>query len=379
MEDLSLMRWNWQKPEWPEFRYNRQKIVRSSEDFTLAAGKWIGAFTHLGEDDRQALEVALLSTEALETSLIEGEILDRNSVQSSIQRQLGLKSDGRRVRPSEQGIAELMVNVYRHYREPLTHKRLFSWHRMVMRGRSDIKEVGCYRSGGDPMRIVSGPIHAPDVHFEAPPAAQVPAEMERFIDWFEGGKSKLHVLERAALAHLYFESIHPFEDGNGRIGRAIAEFAVSQTVGEPVLLSLSQTISRKKKRYYEELAGASRALDVDDWISYFAETLMESGQRSFQTVAFILGKARLMEQLRGRLNPRQEKALLRVFAEGIDGFRGGLSSANYRSITRTSPATATRDLTDLVAKGALIKTGTGKNTRYRLPENLSMLKENGGN
>jgi Fic family protein len=202
-----------------------------------------------------------MSEEAVTTSAIEGEVLDRASVQSSILRQLGLASpDKRRVMPAEQGIAEMMVDLYQSFSRQLSDEMLFEWHRMVTSGRKDLGDIGRYRTGREPMQIISGPIGAPTVHFEAPPSKRVPAEMKRFISWFNrtapGGKEPLPAITRAGTAHLYFESIHPFEDGNGRIGRAIAEKAMTQSFGQPVLVALATTILAHQKSYYEALERA---------------------------------------------------------------------------------------------------------------------------
>ncbi len=361
------MAWNWEQEEWPEFRYDKARAAVLERQFLVNSGKWLGVCSHLDQNDGERLKIGLLSAEAVESSGIEGEILNRDSVQSSIQRQLGFKADGRRVLPSEQGIAELMVDVHQSYEEALTHDKLRSWYEMVTRGRTDLREMGGYRSNPEPMRVVSGPIHNPVVHYEAPPSSRIPGEMDIFLEWFESSRKSLPAMVRASLAHLRFESIHPFEDGNGRVGRALAEYALSQSLGKPVLLSLSQCIARHRKRYYDELARSSRTMDATRWVEYFSGIIVEAQDAGFRMVEFILGKARLLNRLRGHLNPRQEKALLRVFAEGVDGFKGGLSSSNYQSITGASAATATRDLTDLVAKRALVKTGEHRSTRYWLP------------
>jgi Fic family protein len=361
------MAWNWEQNDWPDFRYEKARTEEKEKQFLLHSGKWLGVWSHLDEEDGGRLKIVLLSAEALESSAIEGEFLDRDSVQSSLQKQLGFKTDGRRVLPSEQGIAELMVDVHQNYEDPLTHEKLGRWHEMVTRGRTDLRERGTYRTNPEPMRVVSGPIHNPTIHYEAPPSNRVPREMDLFLKWFESSRKSLPAMARASLAHLRFESIHPFEDGNGRVGRAIAEYALSQSLGAPVLLSLSQCITRNRKRYYDELARASETMDATRWVEYFSDTILETQERGFRLVEFVLAKTRLLNRLRGRLNPRQQKALLRMFAEGIDGFKGGLSSSNYQSITGASPATATRDLADMVAKGALVKTGEHRSTRYWLP------------
>ena len=302
------------------------------------------------------------------TSEIEGEILDRASVQSSIRRQLGLATDRRRVRPQEQGIAEMMVDLYRSFAEPLSDETMFRWHRMLTSGRRDLSDIGHYRTHADPMQIVSGPPDSPEVHFDAPPSAGVPPEMVRFIDWFNrtapGGTQPLPALTRAGIAHLWFVCIHPFEDGNGRIGRAIAEKSLAQSLGRPTLTALAATILAQRRAYYEALERSNRGIELTDWLRWFAATVIEAQRRTQVLVDFLIDKTRLLDRMQGKLNERQHKALLRMLREGPDGFRGGLSAANYIAITRASPATATRDLADMVAKGALTRTGERRHARY---------------
>jgi Fic family protein len=311
-----------------------------------------------------------MSTEAVTTSEIEGEILDRASVQSSLRKQLGLATDERRVRPAERGIAEMMVDLYRSYAKPLSEETLFRWHRMVMSGSPNVKNIGFYRIGAEPMQVVSGPVHNPRVHFEAPPSARVPLEMERFIAWFRqtetGRDETLPALTRAGIAHLYFESIHPFEDGNGRIGRAIAEKALAQSLGQPTLTALAATILGRRKRYYAELESANKENDITRWLMWFAGAAIEAQRRTIALVGFLIDKTRLLDQLRGQLNERQEKVLMRMFREGPEGFRVGLSAGKYSTITGSSPATTTRDLADLVAKGALTREGERRYARYHI-------------
>jgi Fic family protein len=224
------------------------------------------------------------------------------------------------------------------------------------------------------MQIISGAIGKPRIHFEAPPARRVPAEMKRFVAWFNrtapGGAKPLPALARAGAAHLYFESIHPFEDGNGRIGRAIAEKALTQAAheisDEPVLLSLSATILAHRGDYYRALERANKNNEITVWLAWFAGIALEAQQRTIASVDFLIEKTRLIDSLRGEINDRQHKALLRMLREGPEGFKGGLSASNYAKITGASPATTTRDLIDLVARGALIRTGELRHARYHL-------------
>ena len=364
------MRWNWQKPDWPNFTWDRAQIAIAEEQFLLGAGVVIGSVKHLPEKAHHQLLVEVMSAEAVTTSKIEGEVLNRVSVQSSILRQLGLTADKRRASPAEQGIAEMMVNLYRSSLEPLSEEMLFAWHRMVAAGRRDLTDVGQYRTSEEPMQIVSGPIGASKIHFEAPPSRQVPLEMKRFLTWFNrtgrGGAEPLPAITRAGIAHLYFESIHPFEDGNGRIGRAIAEKSIAQSVGQPVLIALATAILGRQRQYYEALEEANRKNNITEWLNWFALISLESQRRNHAQVEFVIAKAKLLDRLGGHINARQQKALLRMFREGPEGFKGGLSAGNYGTMTGASPATATRDLADLVERGALTRSGERKHARYTL-------------
>jgi len=372
------MAWNWQYPDWPKFGWERARLAAAEQQFLLAGGILLGTVLHLGIEERDQITIEAMSTEALTTSEIEGEILDRASVQSSIRKQLGLASDNRQVGPAEQGIAEMMVDLYRSFAAPLSGETLFRWHRMVS-GRHDLHDVGRYRTSAEPMQVVSGPAHSPKVHFEAPPSSQVESEMARFIAWFgrtgPRGEEPLPALTRAGIAHLYFESIHPFEDGNGRIGRAITEKSLAQSLGKPTLTALAATILARRKSYYDALAAANKQNEITNWLAWFAGTAIEAQRRTIALVEFLIDKTKLLDRLRGQLNERQEKALSRMFREGPEGFKGGLSAGNYSTITGASPATATRDLADLVAKGALVRAGERRHARYYLAVPLRVVRQ----
>jgi Fic family protein len=362
--------WNWQQEDWPEFRYDASKLEAFEAEFLRQSGVFSGAVRHVGDEDRQQLTIELISDEALKTSEIEGEILNRDSLQSSIRQNFGLTADDRKIPPAEQGIAQMMVDLYRHFDAPLTDDLLFRWHEMLMNGRRDMKDIGMYRRDESPMQVVSGPLHAPKVHFEAPPSPVLPKEMKRFIQWFEQtapkGKAPLRILTRAGIAHLYFVTIHPFEDGNGRIGRAIAEKALSQGLGQSSLIALSHTINSKRKAYYDMLERSNKRNEITEWLVYFAKTLLEAQDYAQRMLDFLIAKTKFFDRFRGQFNERQEKVVARMFREGPNGFKGGLSAENYIRITGTSRATATRDLQDLVDKQALTRTGSLKSTRYHL-------------
>lgn len=369
------MLWNWQLSDWPDFRFDATSIRAAEDRFLKGSGVVIGALHHFDANERHGLTIELISQEVVESSAIENEILDRASVQSSLARHLGFAADQRRANAAEAGAAELMADVYRNHAAPLDDRTLFAWHAMLMNGRRDITDVGRYRTHEDAMQIVSGAIHAPRVHFEAPPSKTIPMEMSRFIAWFNksapSSPKPLPAITRAAIAHLWFESIHPFEDGNGRIGRAIAEKALAQSLSAPTLTALAETIHRHRKAYYAALHTGSQSNDVDPWLAWFADIVIEAQARTITRIRFLIEKTRMLNRLRSEINERQEKALIRIFREGPDGFDGGLSAGNYRTITGASLATATRDLADLVEKGALIRTGERRYARYRLTIGIS--------
>ena len=364
------MTWNWQQPDWPDFTYDSGALEPLERQFLLQSGEFIGACKHIGRDDQETLKIELISDEAVKTSAIEGKILNRDSVQSSLRQQLGLGLERPSVMPAERGMSRMMVDLYRRYAAPLTDKTMFDWHSMLLSGDTSIRAIGGYRTHVKPMQVVSGPDYKRTVHFEAPPSTRVPEEMECFIAWFNdtapGAKKPLPALTRAGIAHLYFVCIHPFEDGNGRIGRALAEKSLAQNLAQPSLIALAYTIERRRKDYYAALERNNKENEINEWLSYFASTVLEAQRNTIKRVDFYVAKAKFYERLRGKLNVRQEKAVARMFREGIDGFKGGLSAENYISITGASRATATRDLQNLVEKRALTRTGELRHTRYHL-------------
>lgn len=364
------MPWNWTHTDWPNFRYDSAEIEPLERQFLLSSGEILGAVRHVTGDERDQLRIELLSEEALCTSAIEGEVLDRSSVQSSLRRQFGLATDGAPAKPREQGIAEMMADVYSGFAAPISRETLCRWHGMLLSHDRGLETIGAYRRHDEAMQIVSGRVDWPVVHFEAPPSAQVPGEMQIFIDWFNrtapDGTAPLPALTRAALGHLWFESIHPFEDGNGRLGRALAEKSLAQNIGQPSLIALAYTIERDRKSYYDQLETHQKTLDVTPWLVWFGETVLKAQQVTLERVAFFIAKAKFYDAYRDRLNERQAKVVERMFREGPTGFKGGLSAENYIAITGTSRATTTRDLQDLVKMGALTRTGERRHTRYSL-------------
>ncbi len=363
--------WNWQLKKWPHFSYDKEALKELEYRFSQNRGTVLGVLKHVHETSKDDLLVEILSEEAIKTSEIEGEVLNRESVQSSIKRNLGLKADKRKIPPAEYGISEMMVDLYLNYDKPLSHKQLFQWHEMITNGRRDLTNIGCYRTHEDPMQVVSGRLYEPKVHFEAPPSKQVPKEMEQFISWFnalhnETEKEGILPLAKAGIAHLYFVCIHPFEDGNGRIGRAIAEKSIALSINKPSLISLSHTIEANRKKYYNSLADNNTTLEITDWLVYFGQTILDAQENTLKRIDFLIEKTKFFDRYFSQINERQLKVIQRLFEAGHTGFEGGLSADNYKKIAKTSASTATRDLQDLIDKQILIKTGTLKHTRYFL-------------
>ncbi|MFC2109942.1 Fic family protein [Bacteroidota bacterium] len=362
--------WNWLLKNWPHFSYDKNILEKLELQFSQNTGTVLGAIKHIEGVSKDDLLVEILSNEALKTSEIEGEILNRESVQSSIKKNLGLSKDVKKAPPAEFGISEMMVDLYLNYDKTLNHEQLFEWHKMLTNGRRDLTDIGRYRTHESPMQVVSGRLDKPTVHFEAPPSNRMTEEMEQFITWFneihDPKYSKMLPLVKAGLAHLYFVCIHPFEDGNGRIARALAEKSIALSTGQPTLISLSHTIEAHKKNYYQALENNNRELEVTDWLLYFGETILEAQQNTLKRIDFIVEKTKFFDRHSSQLNERQLKVVTRLFEAGHTGFDGGLSAKNYVKIAKTSESTATRDLKDLTDKQILIKSGTLKSTRYQL-------------
>jgi len=363
--------WNWQQDDWPNFSYDNERLGSLENEYTRESGISLGVMRHLSKKDQDELRIKIICSEALKTSEIEGEFLDRDSLQSSICKEFGMgeKYLHGNIKPEEAGIAMMMKDLYINFNSPLTNETLCAWHDMLFTGRIDL-ERGKYRTSNDDMRVVSGRIDKPEIHFIAPPASKIQKEMDLFISWFNrtapGVEASLSPLIRAGIAHLYFITIHPFEDGNGRIARALTEKSLSQNLGKPTLIALSSTLSDKKKDYYKILELQNKNNQITPWLFYFGKTVIQAQKQTIKQVDFVIAKAKFFNAYETLLNLRQKKAVLRIFKEGPKGFSGGFSAKNYISITKTTSATATRDLKDLVNKEIFLKTGKLKSTRYEL-------------
>lgn len=365
------MKYNWQRSDWPDFQYDLEGLQESLIRFAQKSGRVDGLLAALPQKEQVDARINMMVSEAMKTSEIEGEMLSRPDVMSSIKNHLGLNMEPQQVGDLRaEGVAGLMLRVREDRLKPVSQKMLFEWHTLLMMGSPRVRS-GAWRKHTEPMLIVSGTIGNEQIHYEAPPSIAVPGEMKRFVQWFnlsakgKNGEAAFPPV-RAAVAHLYFESIHPFEDGNGRVGRALSEKALSQGLGHPAWLSLSKAIEADRAGYYAALKQAQRSVDITHWIFWFVKTLVRAQETAEADIVFVLKKITFFDRVRGQLNERQRKVIRRMFKEGPCGFQGGMAAKKYMGIAKTSKPTATRDLQDLVEKGVFIPLGGGRAARYQI-------------
>jgi Fic family protein len=363
--------YNWQLPDWPIFKYQLDGFEALLMAIAENLGEARGVMRALPKELIESSAIDMMVNEALMTSAIEGEFISRADVYSSIRNNLGLNEKKEPIRDRRAGgISKVMIAVHKAFQEPLTEEMLFSWHRDLFESQKSIG-AGYWRAHEEPMQVVSGPIGETRIHFEAPPSATVQKEMKNFIRWFNStapGKTKEieNAAVRSAIAHLYFESIHPFEDGNGRIGRAVAEKALYQGAGRSIPLSLSTAIEAKKELYYRQIQAAQRTNQITAWIGYFLETVLEAQEIAKETIEFVIAKTRFFDQHYGELSERQLSVLNRMLRDGPHSFEGGMSARKYIAITGVSKATATRDLQEMESLGILKRIGGGRSTRFEV-------------
>lgn len=369
------MRYNWQHEDWPNFTYTISDDLQNLiYRYGLLASRLSGKLSQTINETKNDAVIDLMVSEAIKTSAIEGEHFDDADVRSSIRSQLGLSTNPKRIKDEKaESLAKLMIDARQTFHAPLSEQMLFEWHKLIISDPFAQKRmpVGQWRT--EIVQIVSGAIGAERIHFEAPPPESVPKEMTAFIAWFNttnptNGSTKISGPLRSALAHLYFESIHPFADGNGRIGRTLSEKALSQDLGSPVLLSLSNTIHAKRKKYYQELSFASTdGMDVTQWITYFVDVICLAQSDAEQKITHVLYKTNFFDKYDATFNDRQRKVIKKMFDAGPSGFKGGISARKYMTITGCSKATATRDLSDLLHKGCIKQLeGSGRSVSYVL-------------
>ncbi len=357
-------------PGWPEFRWNEAGLTQRLAALRHEQGRLIGRMEALGFDLRAEAVLATLTQDVLTSSEIEGEFLDRDQVRSSVARRLGLEIGA--LPPTDrhvEGVVEMMVDATQNYAAPLTADRVFAWHAALFpTGRSGMTKirVGAWRDGrSGPMQVVSGPIGKERVHFEAPTADRLDQEMTAFLDWWNQDQGLDPVL-KAALGHFWFVTLHPFDDGNGRIARAIADMGLARSEQSPQrFYSLSSQIGLERQAYYNVLETRQKGdLDVSDWLAWFMGCLERAIGGAQDTLSEILAKARFWADLEAEpINARQRMVLNRL----LEGFDGKLTSSKWARLTHASPDTALRDITDLVARGVLVKdTAGGRSTSYAL-------------
>jgi len=361
-----------ERPDWPEFTWDASAIAHELAAIRHRQGRLLGRMEALGFDLRSEAGLAVLTSDVVKSSAIEGEKLDPNEVRSSLARRLGLDFAGL-PRPSRdvEGVVEMLLDATRSSAAPLTQERLFGWHAALFpTGRTGLSRitVGAWRTAeSGPMQVVSGPIGHERVHFEAPRAQRLEAEMRRFLRDFESPSATDPVL-RAGIAHLWFITIHPFEDGNGRIARAIADLALARADGtKERFYSLSSQLEAERKDYYSELESAQRGdLDITRWLAWFLGCLGRAIDGADGTLAAVLRKGRLWQRLQKRpVNERQQTVINRMLGD----FVGVLTSSKYAKLAKCSSDSALRDIQELAARGILVKNdGGGRSTSYRLAE-----------
>jgi Fic family protein len=367
----------WQSSKWPHFKVDLAALQPAIAATRFSQGRAMGLATHLQLPDLVALQLQGWSDEALATAQIEGEILQLNSVRASAARRLGL-ADGKKNKRDARAEAtlNLLEGALQNSHRALSHQTLFDWQAALFpTGRSGTQKIltGAYRTHSEPMQIVTPRMGKPDlVHYQAPASEDVKGHMDLFIQWFNSSLGKQDGLVRAALAHLWFETIHPFEDGNGRIGRALVEMALAQDLQtEQRLWSLSQQIWHERSAYYEQLQSATSSanMDVTPWVQWFVACIHKAADSSWGQMQSAMRKTRFWADLRElllSLTPSQSKAINKLYDAGPDGFSGGLSTEKYVNLCGVSRATAYRELTALCEAGLLVQTGSGRGTRYQL-------------
>jgi Fic family protein len=365
----------WQRNDWPHWVYDRKRLALPLAQLHLAQGYLLGRMHDLGLNLRDQATLRILTEEVLKTSEIEGETLKLDSVRSSIARRLGV--DIGALAPADRyvdGVVDMVLDATRGHNIPLTTERLFGWHAaMFPTGYSSLTKirVGQWRDDAQgPMQVVSGPMHRQKVHYEAPPAVLLDAEVGNFLNWFNLDNLRVDNQDdpvvKAGLAHLWFVTVHPFEDGNGRIARAVGDMALARAEKSAQrFYSLSAQIQREREEYYDRLEATQKGdLDITAWLEWFLGCLLRAIQSADETLAQVLAKARFWQHWAGMpLNDRQIKLLNKL----LDGFDGKLTSSKWAAIGKCSQDTALRDITELMERGVLKKSeASGRSTSYEL-------------
>jgi Fic family protein len=366
----NMAKYIYQQDAWPQFQWDQAGLAEQLAAVSRHQGRLIGRMEALGLTLRAEAVLEALTEEVIKSSDIEGETLDREQVRSSLARRLGMDIAGLKTADRNvEGVVEMMLDATQNFDKPLTSERLFGWHAALFpTGRSGMSRivVGAWRTEeSGPMQVVSGPYGKEKVHYEAPAFDQLDNEMAAFLDWFEKGPTIDPVL-KAAVAHLWFVTIHPFDDGNGRIARAIADMALARSENSSQrFYSMSAQIRAERKAYYDILEATQKGdMDITGWLRWFLACLDNAFGGAEVVLENVISKARFWEALAGeKLNDRQQAMLNRL----LDGFEGKLTSSKWAIITKTSQDTASRDINDLVDRGILRKDDAGgRSTSYSL-------------
>lgn len=360
----------WQRENWPDFRWDSEALLEPMSRLSHLHGLLNGRMSMLGFNEKSQSLLSAMTDELISSSEIEGVLLNPKSVRSSLARRLGIEDDGLLAEDHYvEGLVDVMLDAVHNYTAPLTAERLFGWHAALFPlGRSGMHSitVADWRKGEEPMQVVSGAFGHEKVHYEAPASADVPAEMARLIDWYNSSDQSSFIM--AAVAHLWFVTIHPFDDGNGRISRTIADMLLARLdLGSGRYYSMSAEINRNKKAYYEILERTQKGdLDITEWILWFFNCLEKAITRTSTVVERTLEKAAYWDKFRDvEINERQRKVINRLW----DGFDGKLTTSKWAKICSCSQDTALRDINDLISKDMLRDSGeSGRSTNYLLPE-----------
>jgi Fic family protein len=362
----------WRRQGWPHWRWDAGRLLAPLSQARLAQGKLLGKVAGLGFELDLKVRADVLAEETLQTAAIEGQHLNPESVRSSVARRLGLPTAG--LRPIERpvdGLVQMLLDATTRHDLPLTAERLCGWQAALFpTGYSGMRriQVGAWRKGS--MEVVSGPIGRETVHFEGPPPGRLQIEVVSFLEWFGASRGEVDGLLRAGLAHLWLVTVHPFEDGNGRVARAVADMALAQDEASATrLYSVSARIDEERAEYYAVLERTQRGdLDATEWLSWFLRCLARAVAGSHLHVERALGKARFWQGHGAlALSDRQRKVINRLLDSGHDGFEGGLTTRKYVGMTRASRATAQRELAELLEHGILRhRSGAGRSTSYEL-------------
>ena len=366
--------WIWQQPDWPRFTWQAEPLAPLLRACTQAQGRLIGMLGAVGNDTEAQSSLDAMLQNIVTSSAIEGEQLNVGSVRSSLAKRLGVSEEGRTTARSE-GLAQLLLDATQAHQQPLDLERLYAWHRWLFPSDDSLTVrpllIGALR-GDEPMQVVSGRLDRPTVHFEAPPRAWLEQQLPDFLDWFEKSRSdaSLDPLLRAGIAHFWFVTLHPFDDGNGRLTRAITDLALAQGEHQTIrFYAMSASILDDRAGYYRILEASQKgALDITAWLQWFLATLLNSLEQALARIDRVLIKARFWQTHRSQtFSAEQTKVLNRLLDGGERGFEAGISAAQYQAVAKVSKATATRHLSDLVAKGCIIRLpGGGRSTRYQV-------------